>query len=379
MYRINAQSRALEEAFIRAGIPYTLVGATRFYERREIRDVIAYLRLVQNPNDGMTLRRVINVPPRKIGATTLNALRAWASEHGVPLITAVERADEIEELGSPARKALKAFAEMLAELREASERLGVLDLLDLTLQRVRYEAFLRDGSDQGEERWANIRELRTVAQDYSDEPPREGLRTFLENVSLLGEADEVQDDSPKVTLLTLHSAKGLEYRVVFLVGLEEGIFPHSRSFDDPAQMEEERRLCYVGITRAKERLYLIHAARRNFRGNTVVNPPSRFLADIPENLWSESGVSPRSYLRREFTPVSYPTLDPWDTTPEAPREPASQAFSPGDRVRHKHFGTGTVRTSTMNGGDEEVEVEFNTPKGNVVKKLLVSFAGLEAV
>jgi DNA helicase-2/ATP-dependent DNA helicase PcrA len=379
MYRTNAQSRPVEEAFIRANLPYGLVGGTRFYERREVKDIIAYLRLILNPNDGMTLRRIINVPPRKIGATTVNVLRDWAARSGQPLMAAVEHASEIEDLGTGARNALSVFADTLTELRAAAGELDTLALLDLVLQKTRYESFIRDGTEQGDERWENIEELRTVARDYAAEPPLEGLRSFLESVSLLGEQDEIVDDRPQVTLMTLHAAKGLEYPVVFLVGMEEGLFPHMRSLEEAAQMEEERRLCYVGITRAKERLYLIHAARRTFRGNTVVNPPSRFLADIPENLWSESGVSPRSYLRREFTPVSYPTPDPWDTTPDEPKEPAAQAFGPGDRVRHKHFGTGTVLTSAMNGGDEEVEVEFNTPKGKVTKKLLVSFAGLEAV
>ncbi len=379
MYRTNAQSRPVEEAFIRANLPYGLVGGTRFYARREVKDVIAYLRLILNPNDGMTLRRIINVPPRKIGSTTVNALKDWAARIGTSLMNAVERAAEIEDLGTGARNALSLFGDTIIELRDAARELDTLALLDLVLQKTHYEAFIRDGTEQGDERWENIQELRTVAQDYAAVPPLEGLRSFLESVSLLGEQDEIVDDRPQVTLMTLHAAKGLEYPVVFLIGMEEGLFPHMRSLDEAAQMEEERRLCYVGITRAKERLYLIHAARRTFRGNTVVNPPSRFLADIPETLWSESGVSPRSYLRREFTPVSYPSLDPWDTVPEEPGMPATQAFSPGDRVRHKHFGTGVVRSSTMNGGDEEVEVEFNTPKGTVVKKLLVSFAGLEAI
>jgi DNA helicase-2/ATP-dependent DNA helicase PcrA len=267
----------------------------------------------------------------------------------------------------------------MAELRGAATELNVLDLLDLVVQRTRYESYVRDGSDEGEDRWNNILELRTVAQDYRDEPPMEGLRSFLENVSLLGETDDLDDARPRVTLMTLHAAKGLEYRVVFLVGMEENIFPHVRSLEDPAQMEEERRLCYVGITRAKERLYLVHAARRNFHGNTVVNAPSRFLENIPDRLWSESGVAPRSYLRREFTPVS-PLADIWSVNSQpAPVATPTQSFSPGDRVRHKHFGTGTVLSSSMTSDDEEVEVEFTAPSGKVKKKLLASFARLERV
>jgi DNA helicase-2/ATP-dependent DNA helicase PcrA len=378
MYRTNAQSRALEEAFIRTNLPYTLVGGTRFYERREVKDVVAYLRLLANPNDGMTLRRIINVPPRKIGQTTLQALRRWASEQGQPLLAAVDHAGEIEEVGSAARRALQGFSEALIELRQAATQLPIVELLDAVVRRTGYEFYLRDGSEEGEERWANIQELRTVAQDYAAEQPMDGLRSFLETIALLGETDEIDDDRPRVTLLTLHAAKGLEYRNVFLVGMEHGVFPHSRSLDDAKQMEEERRLCYVGITRAKEQLYLVHAARRTLYGNTVINPPSLFLDDIPANLWSEQSVSPRSYLRREFSAPT-PRGDLWEEMDAGPDEPATQAFGPGDRVRHKHFGTGTILSSTVSGADEEVEVEFTTPKGKVTKKLLVRYAGLEAI
>jgi DNA helicase II / ATP-dependent DNA helicase PcrA len=380
MYRVNAQSRALEEAFIRANLPYLLVGATRFYERREIRDIVAYLRLLLNPNDSVTLRRVINVPPRKIGATTVLALRQWAERRKVTLMEAVRRADEIAEIGSPAKKALAAFTAIVEDMRTAAAKLSVVDLLDLLLLRIGYEAHLKDGTEQGDERWENIQELKTVAHDYDGEAPLEGLPSFLENVSLLGETDEITDARPRVTLMTLHAAKGLEFKVVFLVGMEESIFPHMRSLEDLKQMEEERRLCYVGITRAKEQLFLIHAARRTFHGNTMVNPPSRFLSDIPERLWHESGVRVRDYLRREFTPVRA-SVDPWADRVKTVNSsgPPVQRFQAGDRVRHRVFGSGAVLSSRMTSDDEELEVEFSTPKGKVTKKLLVSFAGLEAI
>jgi DNA helicase-2/ATP-dependent DNA helicase PcrA len=345
-----------------------------------VKDIVAYLRLLANPNDSMTLRRVINVPPRKIGATTLDALRVWAERRQQPLMAAVEHAGEIDTVGSPARKALASFAELVAELRDAATEMNVTDLLDFVLQRIRYQSYVDDGTEEGEERWNNVLELRTVAHDYDDLPHGEGLQQFLENVSLLGEADDLDEQRQAVTLMTLHAAKGLEFRVVFLVGMEEGIFPHLRALEDPQQMEEERRLCYVGITRAKERLHLIHAARRQFHGVTHTNPPSRFLDNIPESLWTEGGVRPREYTRREWTPVtrSRDLFEPV-SAPQAPSEPLSQAFSPGDRVRHKHFGTGTVLSSAMTADDEEVEVRFDSSKGPVTKKLLASFARLEAI
>ena len=293
-------------------------------------------------------------------------------------MAAVEAAGDIEEVGTPARRALTAFASAMSELREAAAERNILDLLDLVLQRIGYERYLRDGSEEGEERWENILELRSVAREYKDEPPLEGLQAFLENVSLLGETDEISESLPRVTLMTLHAAKGLEFKAVFLVGMEENIFPHARSLEEPRQMEEERRLCYVGITRAKERLYLLHASRRTLYGNTVVNPPSRFLLDIPETLWSERGVTFSNYLRRELTPVSK-RIDLWEDGATEPQGPVSQQFEAGARVRHRLFGPGVVQTSTMTGDDEEVEVEFSTSKGSVRKKLLVSFAGLERI
>jgi DNA helicase-2/ATP-dependent DNA helicase PcrA len=293
---------------------------------------------------------------------------------------AVRRADEIAEIGPAAKKALASYTAIIDDMKAAAAALSVVDLLDLLLLRIGYESYLRDGTEQGDERWENIQELRTVARDYDSEPPLEGLRSFLENVSLLGETDEISDARPRVTLMTLHSAKGLEFKVVFLVGMEESIFPHMRSLDDLKQMEEERRLCYVGITRAKEQLFLIHAARRTFHGNTMINPPSRFLSDIPERLWPESDMKVRDYLRRELRPV-HTGGDSWGGQAPAtiPSGPPAQRFGTGDRVRHRVFGSGDVLSSTMTSDDEEVEVEFSTPKGKVTKKLLVSFAGLEPI
>ncbi|MGH2447286.1 MAG: 3'-5' exonuclease, partial [Chloroflexota bacterium] len=262
-------------------------------------------------------------------------------------------------------------------LRTDSAELPVVDVIDLVIERIGYRDWIDDGSDEGEDRWKNVLELRTVAQEYDDQSAEEGLRSFLENVSLLSETDDLADVRGAVTLMTFHAAKGLEFDTVFMVGMEDGVFPHLRALDDPDQMEEERRLCYVGITRARERLYLVHAARRMLHGNTMLNPQSCFLTDIPKRLWDEQGIDPKSYLRREFTPVSANLFDPQPTPPLAPVE---QIFSPGDRVRHKHFGGGTIVSSEMRGADEEVEVEFRSGRGeSVTKKLLVTFAGLEAI
>lgn len=370
MYRTNAQSRVLEDAFVRAGLPYKLVGATRFYARREIKDVLAYLRLVHNPYDSISLARIINVPPRGIGAKTQSALERWAEERKVPIYMALQMLVEETEKASPlpsyARNVLVDFAELLDEFIAARERLNVLELLDLILERSGYSAYIRDGTEEGEDRWNNILELRTVAREYLDLPPGDSLTTFLEEVALVSDVDTFDETVNAPTLLTLHMAKGLEFPVVFIVGLEEGLFPHSRSFDDPDAMEEERRLCYVGITRAKERLYLVHAFRRTMYGESQVSVPSRFVEDIPDHLIAGRGeVALDEEERRYRWQVQWPVAsEPVVTT----------QFETGDRVCHRLFGEGIVIESKVAGGDEEVTVAFEE-KG--IKRLLVSFAKLE--
>jgi DNA helicase-2/ATP-dependent DNA helicase PcrA len=360
MYRTNAQSRVLEDAFVRAGLPYKLVGATRFYARREIKDVLAYLRLVHNPYDSVSLARIINVPPRGIGAKTMGALEKWAEELRVPIYTALqalrEGTEETVPLPGHARNALADFAKLLEELIAAREKLNVLGLLDLILEKSGYSAYIRDGTEEGEDRWNNILELRTVAREYLDLPPSESLTAFLEEVALVSDIDNFDETVNAPTLLTLHMAKGLEFPVVFIVGLEEGLFPHSRSFDDPEAMEEERRLCYVGITRAKERLYLVHAFRRTMYGESQVCVPSRFITDIPAHLVAGRVGRIGNSLSKGTEPV------------------VMARFEIGDRVRHRLFGEGIVVESKVMGDDEEVTVAF---KGKGVKRLLASFAKLE--
>lgn len=409
-YRTNAQSRNLEDAFVRRGMPYKLVGSTRFYQRREVKDMLAYLRLVNNPHDSVAFMRVLNVPTRGIGKRTMDELqlmseRMEVSKYGVLQELGRQTTDDRQkkENSSPATphsalsfdarttKLLLKFAELLDEVRNAQNEMKLTELFDLILLKIDYESYLRDGSREGDDRWGNVLELRSVTKGYSADAALLTLPQFLEEVALVADVDTLDDSVDAPTLMTLHTAKGLEYRVVFIVGLEEGLFPHSRSFDDAAQMEEERRLCYVGITRAKERVYLLYAFRRTTYGNSEVNEPSRYLQDIPRNLIAgsnskeqvnESGSDRRSIQTgaqwgggvRESR-----SQDAVRNARAAIRGAASSApatkFKAGDKVTHPMFGTGIVVSSHAAGeDDEQVEVAF---EGKGVKRLLASIAGLK--
>ncbi|MBN1862916.1 MAG: ATP-binding domain-containing protein, partial [Dehalococcoidales bacterium] len=372
------QSRALEEAFVRFGTAYKLVAGTRFYERREVKDIIAYLRLIQNPDDSVSLLRIINVPGRGVGKQTLAKLSSLARSLGVSQYEALRRLDGLKDSEEPpftpqATRALLAFTEVMEELIARSREVGAVELLDLVVKRTGYQEYLLAQPD-GEERWDNILELRTVAQQYRDLPPPEGLTAFLEGVTLVSDVDGLDETVDAATLITLHQAKGLEFPVVFIVGVEEGILPHIRSFDDPGQMEEERRLCYVGITRAKRRVYLVHAFRRNFRGSSNVSQPSRFLDDIPRHL-----VSGSSLWAGEDKKVASAVYS-WNRSPAFSPPPHEGVVLPevkaGSRVRHAVFGEGVVVSSRAVDGDYEAVVAF---EGAGVKRLLLSFARLEKV
>ena len=382
-YRTNAQSRPLEEAFIRAGVPYRLVGGTRFYARREIKDVMAYLHLVHNPHDAVSLTRVVNVPPRGVGAKSLAALDQATRATGNSPYTLIAEVKAgrgnpalVSSLTGRARQALVDFAIMLDRWIAKKDQYGsVADLLDAVVKDSGYRTYVDDGSEEGHERWENVRELRKVASDYTHAVGGDPLAEFLEDVALVSDVDSLDDtqrvDAP--TLMTLHSAKGLEFPVVFITGLEEGVLPHARSLEDPDEMEEERRLAYVGITRAKDRVYLSYAFRRTAYGSSEVNAPSRFLSDIPTSLLSGSmsfaGATPRAAAaQRASTWASEPRSSP----PVRPsREPA---FRPGQRVKHARFGEGVVVESRLQGDDEELAVAFEKAG---IKRLLVSFANLE--
>jgi DNA helicase-2/ATP-dependent DNA helicase PcrA len=371
MYRTNAQSRTLEEAFVRRGMPYRLVGATRFYSRKEIKDVLAYLRLIQNPDDEISLRRIINVPPRRIGATTLNRLSQWARELGLSTYRALRVLAGAEEPPAAARDrqhpftkaSLAPLLDFYARWQEWIELRGAVSpgrLLDRVLESSGYRDWLRDGSEEGEERWQNVQELRNVAAAYEDMPTDMALPALLEEVALVSDVDDLKETAEAPVLLTLHAAKGMEFAVVFITGMEEGLLPHSNALEDPESLEEERRLAYVGITRAQDRLYLVYAFRRTAWGRSDLAQPSRFLIDIPPALTTDKPL-PRS---RAASPRPAMTIA------------GGLRFQPGQQVRHPQFGLGIVVTSRRLGDDEEVAVAFERVG---IKRLLVSLARLEHV
>lgn len=402
MYRTNAQSRALEEAFVKSTMPYVLVGGTRFYERREVKDILAYLRLIHNPFDSISLDRIINVPTRSIGNTTIQQLFQWAEQLGVPVFSAlqllegeVEGANEESSLFLPsvpvpfnarAKNALIAFRRMFDEWLGMLESTNLPGLIGEIVTRTEYRAYLEDGTKEGEERWENVVELQNVAAQFENLTAKAALPEFLEGAALVSDADSLPDDErDAVTLMTLHTAKGLEFPVVFLVGMNDGVLPHSRSQESPEQMEEERRLAYVGITRAKQRLYLLYTFRRTLWGSVDVSVPSPFLRELPKELIEVSGErSLRPAGERRYndaprrpttnTPITRPSRTVVSSPSPAAKPPTT--FKAGDKVRHAKFGEGIVLTSTPSGGDEEVVVIF---PGEKPKKLLASFARLEKV
>jgi len=364
MYRVNAQSRALEETFIRYGVPYKLVGGTRFYQRREVKDIIAYLRLIHNPQDNVSLTRIINIPGRGIGHHSFNQLQAWATTRNASLYEALKQALEEEAFPSRTTSALTGFAVLIGELIAQSHELSLVELLDEIMERTRYREYIL-GKEDGEDRWENIMELRSVAREYDALAPEEALDIFLEKVSLVSDMDGLDEKADTVTLITLHQAKGLEFPVVFIVGMEEGILPHRKSFDDPGEMEEERRLCYVGITRARKQVYLLRSYRRSLFGSSSANLPSRFLQDISPHLITNKGLwgeSPTSVA----TAYSQPSPRPFSTL----------TVKVGDHVRHSKFGNGIVMNCNPTRDDQELTVAFEEAG---IKKLLASLAPLEKI
>jgi DNA helicase-2/ATP-dependent DNA helicase PcrA len=368
MYRTNAQSRALEEAFLRAGLSYQLVGAQRFYGRREVKDIIAYMRLILNTSDQVSLLRVLNTPPRGIGPKTVEALLETARRANVSLsnvLLDIARGEESEFSGvfnQRACKALAGFGKVLQDWLDARTELPLVSLFDRILQDTAYRQYIDDGTEEGEERWANVMELRAAAQDFSEM----GLTTFLEHVALVSDQDTLSDSQNAPTLLTLHAAKGLEFQTVFIIGLDDGVLPHQRSFDDPEAMAEERRLLYVGLTRAKDRVFLLHTFRRRQAGVSEVSRPSRFLKDIPLDLLEGDLIGHQTWDQ-----ASYQRQTHWDIEITMPTEARYRA---GMRVQHPTFGEGIVMATQVEHDDEEVTVAF---KQAGTKHLVASVADLE--
>jgi DNA helicase-2/ATP-dependent DNA helicase PcrA len=449
MYRMNAQSRAIEESFLRYAIHYQLIGGTRFYARREVKDALGYLRILRSDTDSVSFERIINVPARAIGDKTIEALRAAAAstdpETGEPSTTwsAIERGARGElPLAPRTRTALAEFAALVRKLRSRVAVLPLPELLDEVLEASGYRAMLADGSEEGEERWANLLELRSVTTRYDDLDPEDALDRLLEETALVADQDSYEGDADAVTLITLHAAKGLEFPVVFIAGLEEGLFPHSRALEDERQLEEERRLAYVGITRAKRRLYLSHAWRRATWGMGQAAVPSRFLLEIPAELMIGPRLGGLDEPERDLdldlvfgqrrtsrfnTPVRGPgpayrqasgrpgappagerfrpsrdlaarrdafadgapsgTLGtsgdsgapaPTAVRPPRPIIPGERQFRDGDRVRHGRWGDGIVVTSKLTRSDEEITVAFKDPAIGR-KTMLASLANLDVV
>ncbi len=398
LYRTNAQSRSIEEAFIHYGVPYRIVGGQRFYDRKEIKDIIAYLRLIYQPEDRISFERIVNVPARGIGAKSLQNFFEWQDYKELPLSEALLQAANCDAVTGKARKGLSELGDIVLSLRRMIEELPVTGLLDALLKRIDYLHYLDDGTPQGDSRQENVRELLSVAQSYADV----GLDGFLEEVSLISDLDSADFGGDAVTLMTLHAAKGLEFPAVFMTGLEETIFPHSRALYDQSEMEEERRLCYVGMTRAREELYLLCASSRLLYGGVQHNPPSRFLSEIGGDLQSDAGSygfygagatgggergvysQGGGHGQGGGTFGGFEQLNALDSIRNTPAPgilgaPATEfdngpryvpELNEGDAVRHQVFGIGQI--VEMDG--DVATIYF---KGKGAKKLNIGFAPLE--
>ncbi len=403
LYRTNSQSRALEEAFRRAGVPYRLVGATSFYDRREVKDLLAYLRLVANPKDDAAFLRAIAVPRRGLGEASLANLQAVASGWGMSLLEASRAADRAPDLRPNVREALRKFAALIDGLAEASRTLPPVEVLERVIEAIKYEDVLAAEGPEGADRWENVRELVAGAATWSEEVTDEDddttpLERFLAEAALLSGHDSIAGNEDGVTLMTLHTAKGLEWRVVVMAGMEHGLFPLMRAEETPGGLEEERRLCYVGVTRARDKLYITWAQTRRRGGELRHSIRSKFVESVPPEVVEEVRSSLVFAHRRSDGPRVGGSVggwggartgrsrawgeDQWDTDPlthEPTNPPESQLtprFVKGERVRHRRFGSGTIQGLTGVGRDLKVSVRFDDEDIGV-KQLLVAYAGLE--
>lgn len=374
LYRMNAQSNAIERTFVRMGVPYRVIGGHRFYERKEIRDALAYLSVISNPADNIRLRRIINEPKRGIGATTINHAAQIAAGLGLSLYEVISHADEYEQLVRAAPR-LRAFTQIIDGLAEAAEELPLNELFEKAMRDTGYLDSLALDRETYQDRLENIQELSSNLLRYSEDNEEGDLNGFLEEVALMTDIDNYNEEADTVVLMTLHSAKGLEFPVVFIPGMERGIFPGIQSLYSASEMEEERRLAYVGITRAKERLYLTHARTRMLYGSTSHNAPSPFLEEIPEGLVEEKRKVTLSQQKPSVQRAAKPkkTFD-HSFGPAAPKPSApAGSYRVGDTVGHKLFGTGVVLSAQPMGNDTLLEIAFEKAG---TKKLMANFARL---
>jgi DNA helicase-2/ATP-dependent DNA helicase PcrA len=381
LYRINAQSRVFEDSFMKMGIPYRIIGAHKFYDRKEIKDIIAYLRVVNNPHDDISLKRIVNVPRRGIGKVTLDRAEQLAYDNGVSIYSILLEASKLSELTRASAK-IKSFTDMLVKLRSLAEYLDLTELIKSVIdQSGIIKELEQEDTIEAKTRIENIREFQSVVLDFvrNSEEEDPGLNDFLAHVSLIADVDTMADEQDRVVLMTMHSAKGLEFPIVFLAGMEEGVFPSYRSIGEESEMEEERRLCYVGITRAREKLFLTFTKSRTLFGNTTYNRQSRFIDEIPEDLLkyiSENSDLIKSDVRKSVT--NQISVDEWKQRTASfikAAELNTDELVAGTRVLHKKFGVGTITAREPEGSDFKLEIDFDQFG---MKRLLASYAKLKS-
>ncbi|HEY4552213.1 MAG TPA: DNA helicase PcrA [Bacillaceae bacterium] len=381
LYRTNAQSRVIEEVLLKSNIQYNIVGGTKFYDRKEIKDLLAYLRLIANPDDDISLLRVINVPKRGIGATSLDKISRYAREQDMSLFEALGEVDFIGLAGKTANAAAE-FYSFIGNFTQMQEFLSVTELVEDVIEKSGYREMLKaEKSLEAQSRLENIDEFLSVTKSFEDGSDDKSLIAFLTDLALVADIDRLDEDGTPgeaITLMTLHSAKGLEFPVVFLIGMEEGVFPHSRSLMEEDEMEEERRLAYVGITRAEEELYITNAQMRTLYGRTNMNPVSRFISEIPEELLEHAHAEER----RQTTPFGFSTASPHRQRPVSrpvpvPSGAGDASWKAGDRAEHKKWGIGTVVSVKGEGSGAELDIAFPSPVG--IKRLLAEFAPIKKV
>jgi DNA helicase-2/ATP-dependent DNA helicase PcrA len=386
LYRTNAQSRVIEEWFMRQGIPYTMVGGLKFYDRKEIKDILAYLKVIYNPADMISLQRIINVPKRGIGAASIEKMLEAAAENNLTFFDVLSNTENVPRLTAKVKQKCEDLTTLIFSLMGNLNKLPLRDIIEKVIEESGYMAELqKEGTAQSESRIENIKELLTVARDFAEEEETENnLENFLERVALVADIDTVDFVEEKVTLMTLHSAKGLEFRVAFLVGLEEGIFPHSRTLMNETELEEERRLCYVGITRAKEKLYLTSAKKRTIYGRSQMSGPSRFIEEIPEALLdrqkkTKAEQSASARILDAESPARKAAARPFRLAPvPAPMQSQHSAFDwkVGEKAQHIKYGTGTIVSVKGLGEEQQISIAF--PEVGV-KPFMVKYAPLTRV